>query len=325
MSVRHGGLKIFGPAADLCGHGFLHTRWQGRVYPPFIDPAAIAELQRRWDTDEHDIIICTHQKVGTHLTKKFVVEILREAVDYPADHPMAGGDIGHHTVPWPEVMVSQYGYARFEEFLRRTAGRPRVWYTHCGPDDLPMRRIHPRTRLIMTRRDPRGAAVSQYFFYKRHPLLGVDPDLALDDFVDMFAGGGLYFGDYHEHALAWHGGCDGRIPAGSLLLLRFEDLVERKLAAARRIADHIAPGHGLDGRTLATVAAATEFGAMKRSITANPGSFHFDPKTFFRSGRTDDWAEHLSARAVCAIDAKTARVWGAADLDQAPETTGIAV
>ena len=54
-------------------YGFLHARSQGRMIPAFIHPKATSVLRSTWDTGPQDILICTHQKVGTHLTKKYVV------------------------------------------------------------------------------------------------------------------------------------------------------------------------------------------------------------------------------------------------------------
>ena len=146
------------PAVALSGElGFLHTRLGRRMIPAFISPNAVSALQEQWDTTAHDILICTHQKVGTHLTKKFIVEILRHAGALQADHPAADGDIGKGAVPWPEVTASQGGIDAFLEFLERTKGHPRVFYTHANIDELPFRCLHPKTRLIMTYRDPKGA------------------------------------------------------------------------------------------------------------------------------------------------------------------------
>ena len=55
---------------------------------------------------------------------------------------------------------------------------------------------------------------------------------------------------------------------------------------------------------------------MKKEIIQNPGSFHFNPNTFFRSGKTDDWKEELSAEAILKIDAKTAEIWKGGDTSQ---------
>jgi hypothetical protein len=82
-------------------------------------------------------------------------------------------------------------------------------------------------------------AVSQYFFYKSHPLLGVPDSLTMEEFLPMYLDGGLYFGDYHQHTLDWIAGCHGRVNRDQLLVLRFEDLVDQKVRSVDAIAKHI--------------------------------------------------------------------------------------
>ena len=291
--------------------GFLHARANGRMIPAFIHPEAMQALRETWDTTEHDILICTHQKVGTHLTKKFIVEILRKAGALQTGHPTADGDIGKGAVPWPEVTASQGGMEAFLEFLERTQGQPRIFYTHANVDELPVRRLYPKTKLVMTYRDPKGAAVSQFHFYKKHPTLGVSPDLTLQQFVDLFLAGDLYFGDYHQHVEAYfdsgrHGVCPGQV-----CILRFEDLVEHKVEAICQLEQALFGEDRLTRAQRNAVAAATEFNTMKQSILKNPGTFHFNAEHFFRSGRTDDWKDQLTQRQVAAIDRKTRQQWGA--------------
>jgi hypothetical protein len=204
-------LKTFEPSRKLNPAGFLHIEGDQKIYPPFFDIHAIEQLRENWETQANDVFICTHQKVGTHLTKQFVSEILRAVYPYPENNPMAGGDIGHAAIPWPEVMVSQYGYAHFQDFLAKTADTPRVWYIHCENDDLPMKKIHPASKFIYVYRNPKGAAVSQYFFYKAHPLLDVRQDMEMDEFITYFLSGNLYFGDYHLHVKHWINRTDVRI------------------------------------------------------------------------------------------------------------------
>ncbi|MFM9008024.1 MAG: sulfotransferase domain-containing protein [Bacteroidota bacterium] len=270
---------------------------------------SIALLRSVWDTDENDIFICTHQKVGTHLTKKFVVEILRHAFPYHEQSGMAAGDIGHATVPWPEVMVSQHGIKAFEEHLKATQGQPRVWYTHCDQRDLPFRSIHPKSKFIFTFRDPKGAAVSQYYFYKSHPLLRFPDNIGMDAFVDLFLSGNLYFGDYHQHTREWMAGCMGSIHPGQLLTLHYEDLVQDKFRKAVAINSFLMKDHMLGREQIERVVASTEFNTMKQGIIENPGSFHFNPNTFFRSGKTNDWVTQLSDESILKIDSKTESVW----------------
>ena len=299
------------PESPLCPDlGFLHARANGRMIPAFIHPDAMRALRKTWDTTEHDILICTHQKVGTHLTKKFIVQILREAGALPAGHPAGEGDIGKGAVPWPEVTASQHGMEAFLEFLEQTKGQPRVFYTHANVDELPVRCLHPKTKLVMTYRDPKGAAISQFHFYKKHPTLGVSPDLSLEQFVDLFLAGDLYFGDYHKHVQAYFdSGRHGVCPC-QLCILRYEDLVEHKVESVRQLEQALFGKSRLTEEQRNAVAAATEFNTMKQSILQNPGTFHFNAERFFRSGRTDDWKDQLTARQVAAIDRKTLEQWG---------------
>ena len=280
------------------------------MYPPFFHPDSILDLQNTWDTEANDIFICTHQKVGTHLTKKYVCEILKNAIQYPDGNGIKSGDIGHGTIAWPEVTVSQYGMNHFKEHIESTRSFPRVWYTHCSMHDLPFRSAHPQTKFIHVFRDPRGAFVSQFHFYRSHPMLGVSQDLTYDDFLPLFIEGNLYFGDYHTHTLEWMHGCGGKIKKENLLVLRYEDLVERKMEATNRLADFILTQNNLNETQINQIAAATEFNTMKKELTENPQSFHFNPQTFFRAGKSDDWVDKLNSDQIARIDQKTISVWG---------------
>ena len=196
-------LDVFGPTERIPELGLIYQKFRGKRYPPFISIDATKRLMNEWHTDEHDIIICTHQKVGTHLTKKFVVELLRATHEFPEGSGLANGDIGHGTVRWPEVTASQHGVESIFDWIEETKGHPRVWYTHCCREDLPVHRIHPKTRFIIVVRDPRAAIVSQFHFYKKHPLLGANQDMTIEALAEYFVQGKLYFGGYHEHALSW--------------------------------------------------------------------------------------------------------------------------
>ncbi len=306
-SISHK-LKTFGPSGKLNKDGFLHIEGDQKIYPPFFDLHAIEQLRENWETRANDIFICTHQKVGTHLTKQFVSEILRAVYPFPENHPIASGDIGHATIPWPEVMVSQYGYAHFQDFLAKTADLPRIWYLHCEHDDLPMKKIHPASKFIYVYRNPKGAAVSQYFFYKAHPLLDVNPAMEMDEFVSYFLSGNLYFGDYHLHVKQWNDNTDVRINKDHFISLTYEELVENKGSATRKLCRFLT-GENLPLKKIRDIATATDFQQMKDKISENPGSFHFNVNTFFRSGKTEDWKTKLSLENIAAIDKKTAALW----------------
>ena len=303
-------LRTFEPALELPTGGFLHHRFNETMFPPFIDHHANSDLADCWDTQPNDIFICTHQKVGTHLIKKFLVEMVRTILPLPKENIYKTGDIGRATVPWPSVMYSQHGRAVWEEHIAKTHDQPRIWYIHCGYNDIPFRRIHPETKFVVVFRDPRAVAVSQYFFYKRHPLLAVPEDLDLDTFVERFIEGDLYFGDYHRHVMGWLYRKDQRIAANQLLALRYEDLVQEKNQSALAIMEFLSPGRTVVPGLIEEVIHSTDFNRMKKELSDNPQSFHLNPKVYFRSGTTNNWEQHLSPLAVDAINAKTQALWG---------------
>jgi hypothetical protein len=61
---------------------------------------------------------------------------------------------------------------------------------------------------------------------------------------------------------------------------------------------------------------------MKKEITENPQSFHFNPQTFFREGKSYGWMKKLTSEQIALIDEKTARIWGKEHLD-CPELVGV--
>ena len=306
--------RTFEPAEPLFAEGFLHHRWRGKSYPPFIDRRATEHLSRSWDTQPNDVLISTHQKVGTHLAKKYLVELVRHGADLPERNPMVEGDIGHAAVPWPEVYLSQESEAAWQSFLASTSDRPRLWYTHCASEDLPCRSIHPDTRFVMVIRDPRAVVVSQYFFWMRHPLLGLNPNLDLDRFTELFCGGDLYFGDYFRHVLGWLEP-QGAVQPNQVCVLRYEDMVESKLETTDRLQEFLFPGVQLDPDRREAIAASTGFQAMKQALSANPGSFHLNPTVYFRAGTTDDWRQHLSPEAEARVLATCRQRWAGREED----------
>jgi len=297
-------LRTFPPIQHIASGGFLHTRHRGVMYPPFMNLSSISELESTWSAEANDIIICTHQKVGTHLTKRFVVEILRRSQSHLPDCIYRGGDIGHDTVPWPEVLVSQQGMEAFSNHLERTKRQARLWYTHTRIEHMPFHRFNPDTRFLVVGRDARSVAVSQFFFYKNHPLLEVPENLGIEDFVKLFLSGDLYFGDYFSHFADWSSANHDDIMRSQVLTLSYEDLVQDKAHMVRKIAEFLVPRHKLDKDQVAEIVTATEFDRMKSDISANPQSFHFNPDTFFRAGTVNDWERHLSPSASSAIESR---------------------
>ena len=308
-ALRKSYLRAFGPLTERSCGGLLYHRFRQKVYPPFIDPAVPERMRMTWDTDSDDVFICTHQKVGTHLAKKFALSLVRELSPLPADSIYASNDIGHGTIPWPEVIYSQHGRGAFEQHIARTCGYPRLWYTHAAVEDFPARSIGRGSKFIIVVRDPKSALVSQYYFWKRHPMLAMPESLTIEDFAELFLEGDLYFGDYHKHVLNW---LDFAMKSGegTAFVTSYEDMVLNKEETMSRLAGFIAPGSRLEPSRCRELCRQTEFDAMREDISQNPRSFHFNPKVFFRSGKIDDWMSQIPATLAQRIDEKTEAYWG---------------
>lgn len=290
----HGGLISFEPTYRINSWGFIAKTWNERVYPPFYHPERINALMNEWEPNEHDIFICTHQKVGTHLTKKYVVELMRHFELHPQGHGIHSGDIGHGTVPWPEVSISQYGKEAFLEWLNKNKDVPRLWYTHCSIEDLPFIVNQNKAKVIHVYRDPRGAVVSQFHFYKYHPMLGVSEALDMDSFIDIFLEGALYFGDYFDHTTRWINESGKVLGNENVLSLQYEDLVDNKVDCMMQLANFLFPTLTLHKEDAACIVQATEFDTMKKEISNNPQTFHFNVDKFFREGKSLGWQESLN-------------------------------
>jgi len=103
--------------------------------------------------------------------------------------------------------------------------------------------------------------------------------------------------------------------------LRYEDLVERKWDAVKLLTRFILGDESaLSDDVLTGIIERTDFNKMKQSITDNPGSFHFNPNTFFRSGTTYDWQEKLSHEQILRIDEKSRNLWGHESFPNLSET-----
>jgi hypothetical protein len=53
---------------------------------------------------------------------------------------------------------------------------------------------------------------------------------------------------------------------------------------------------------------------MKQEMTHNPQSFHFNPNTFFRQGKSYGWMEKLPKEIISKIDEKSRKIWGEQNL-----------
>lgn len=125
-------------------------------------------------------------------------------------------------------------------------------------------------------------------------MLGVSPDLELDDFINLFLEGKLYFGDYLEHTRQLIENGADRLGDGNVISLKFEDLIDKKLDNTKRISNFLFPGKTLLDESAELIVQATEFDRMKSEIKENPQTFHFNPDKSFREGKSLGWKDSLT-------------------------------
>lgn len=177
-------------------------------------------------------------------------------------------------------------------------------------------RRYPRTLYLV--RDPRAVLVS---FRHMYVTMFGDRDVTLPTFVDGYLSGAAPFDAWHRHLPRW----DRQVAAAlrhaessdRICVARYEDFVEDREAALRRVAEFIgcAPGghvpagtSGPDFETrLSRAVARGAFESMKQ-LEDRHGAEAFVGRArgegrFIRRGRTDGWKEEMDPEVASRIEA----------------------
>ena len=181
-------------------------------------------------------------------------------------------------------------------------------------------RRYPRTVYLV--RDPRAVLVS---FRHMYVTMFDDRDMTLSRFVDGYLTGAAPFDAWHRHLERW----DRQVAAAlrraeegdDILISRYEDFVENREAALRRVVEFIAasPEESVPAGTpmrdegrLAHAVARGSFEAM-RAVEERHGAEAYVSRArgrgrFIRRGRTDGWRDEMDARVAARIEAAFGRV-----------------
>ena len=198
-------------------------------------------------------------------------------------------------------------------------------------------RRYPRTVYLV--RDPRAVLVS---FRHMYVTMFDDRDMTLARFVDGYVTGAAPFDAWHRHLVRWDrqvAAALRRAEAGDdILISRYEDFVEDREAALRRVVAFIAasPEESVPAGTpmpdsaqirctraplkallrdegrLAHAVARGSFEAM-REVEERHGAEAYVSRArgrgrFIRRGRTDGWRDEMDARVAARIEAVFGRV-----------------
>lgn len=185
-----------------------------------------------------DVIVSSFAKCGTTWLQQ-IVQSLRSGGDLDFD------DISR-VVPWIET-AADLGLDLDEQ----SPWRPRAFKSHLSWDQVPKAPADD-ARYIVSLRDPRDAALSLYRFFEGWFFEPGTIDLELFVRARFIDGAG-----YYEHFESWW----PRRNDDNVLLLAYEQMLDRPEASVARIADFI--GVGADPALLDAALEQSSFAAMK--------------------------------------------------------------
>lgn len=263
-----------GDTFAVCELGYVVHQRFGQLYPPLsYAPHPVhqgfvhsgKELQDFRDKVElkgDDIIVATYPKCGTTWIQQVVLLLL------------VGGDKSKikNWFTFEKTSPSPYIEGVFANGDEVNAYQPpagfarRVLKTHATAGEVPWRNaatpagVPQGAKVIVVTRNPGDAAVSMYHHaIDLLPVFKYAGDLA--HFVgELWLQGNVESGDFWAWHASWHA-AQRALPADTLLLLRFEDMLEDPEKAIRQIAAFC--GLSCDNATIERTVHAASFKEMK--------------------------------------------------------------
>lgn len=236
-----------------------------------------------------DILLMTYPKSGTTWVQYMLYLLVHEMKPVPAGERM------DRYAPYLEK-----GGLALLDTLEKT---PRPIKSHLSFDVMPW---HAEPRYVCVLRNPKDVCVSLYHHVRGFGKYYNFDDGSFDDFFEAFLEGEVDSADYHDHLLSlW-----GHRGKENVLVLTYEDLIERPLEQVRKLVDHVKPSFpaGWKEPDLGDLVAASSFESMKAQrpeqwASARPENM----PPFIRRGRVGDWRNYLTADQNERLERKFAR------------------
>ncbi|KMZ76264.1 Aryl sulfotransferase [Zostera marina] len=252
---------------------------------------------------ETDIIVATFPKAGTTWTKALAFTILTREVNHPSSptHPLLGFN------PHSCVTTLEYLYMGRENLMPDTDvlnESPRLFATHVPYSFLPKSIVESGAKIINVSRERKSTFVSQWKFYGDIWEDGDSDSLDLEKYVDLFTSGiSLYGPDWVYRAEYTNASSTN----SNLLLLSYEEMIEKPVENAKKMAEFMGCGFTDDEVKLGIVDEIVKlcsFDNLKsQQVNKNGRSFSMiDNKHFFRKGQAGDWVNHLSPEMVSKLE-----------------------
>lgn len=219
---------------------------------------------------ERDVFLVSYPRSGNTWVRFLIANVLKPA----------GVEIDFHNV---QDYVPELG--RNNDIISRMES-PRVVKSHSLYESS-----YPRVIYLV--RDGRDVYVS-YYHYRKNQL---DESETLGDFIRRED---HYPSSWSDHVRSWLGSSGDR---PNLLLVRYEDLLERPLEELKRMVDFI--GLDVTGEQLAQAIQDSSFSEMRRIDQTKGRKYNLTgTKDFVRKGKAGSWQDEFSAEDIAYLKAK---------------------
>eukprot|EP01083_Nonionella_stella_P068683 182560_1 len=288
----------------------------GHPYTPAATKQGVDFLRNNFNTQPNDVLISSFPRSGTHWMMKICLEIMRHCSYDEHNLPPEYKNADYRFIPQLEPMTSQSNASRIlDTFIDRyNTKHPslRFSFTHSPWHLLPVKHIHPKTKIIRIVRNPKDTMTSNY-----HINLDVNKGYtsnADDDIEDMikfehifedFMNGVCYGGNWWDMVIEWY--LAAKDSNNNILLVYYEEIKENPQGMVRKIANFLGKDDGAryldptllhNERILNLVCEQCTFQNQKKTV---PRGWGF----IIRKGIVGDWKNFLTRKQVQKMDERT--------------------
>jgi hypothetical protein len=239
-------------------------------------------------TQPGDIILATYPRTGTTWVQNIMVGLMKgvNSLDKLGE----------------KELYFMFPYVEFRDVMQTVVPRmtqtPRLFKTHLPVQLAPQECLkHTDRKILVTIRNPKDTAVSQYKFYKQvmSPLYD---NITFDQFIDKFMNGQVTSGDYWQWSKNW---IEKAAKSENILLFHYEDLLDDFEGTVQKIDSFLDTKRTRD--EIAELKKATDASTMREKYKSNI-------KGFVGTAQKHNWKSEISEEVAAKFDKKSNEYFG---------------